>query len=110
MPVPGVTNSFAVDYQAGETVVDINNPPKQRYVHQEFPKLMYHHESGQVVEVADEKQARLATKKGFRAEPAPSRDYSQIKAGTAAVKESGPARQVALDAAELAEMDEEPES
>jgi hypothetical protein len=82
-----VPNSFAVDYKAGNTVIDINNPPHKRYVHQEFPKMVYHHESGQTLTVQDEKQLKLALKKGFETKPAADRDYSKTnRNGVAPVK------------------------
>lgn len=80
--VPLVQNTFAVDYQAGNNVVDINNPPTKRYAHQEFPKLVYHHESGHVLRIEAgpdaEKQLKLAQKKGYDTKPAPDRDYSKM--------------------------------
>lgn len=80
-----VQNSFAVDYQAGNNVVDINNPPQKRYVHQEFPKLMYDHDGGRVLQVKDEREMKAALKKGFQVKPDPNRDYSQaIRSGSVA--------------------------
>ena len=70
-------NSFAADYST-ETVTDINNPKPVRYVHQEFPRLVYHHENGQVMQVADDKQLKAAEKKGFSVKPAADRDYSKV--------------------------------
>jgi hypothetical protein len=89
--VPLVQNNFAVDYQAGNNVIDINNPPTKRYQHQEFPKLVYHHESGHVLRIEDgpdaAKQLKLAEKKGYVTKPAPDRDYSKMsRANIAPVK------------------------
>ena len=70
-------NSFAVDYST-ETALDINNPKTPRYVHQEFPRIVYNHDNGQVMQVADEKQLKAAEKKGFSIKPAPDRDYSKV--------------------------------
>src|ERR1700690_3048415 len=70
-------NSFAADYST-ETVMDINNPKPVRYVHQEYPRLVYNHENGQVMQVADEKQLKSAEKKGFSVKPSPDRDYSKV--------------------------------
>ncbi len=81
-PVP---NSFAVDYQAGNNVIDINNPPTKRYVYQEFPKMLYSHESGQVLQVSDEREMKAALKKGFQTKPDSTRDYSRaIRSGSVA--------------------------
>lgn len=106
-------NSFAVDYGPGETVIDINNPPTTRYQHQEFPRLVYQHESGQVMQVADAKQLAAALKKNFDLKPASNRDYSKVTnvvlnpatnefaAGIAAVHGSANAKEAIPTAADL---------
>lgn len=98
-------NFFAVDYQAGDFVSDINNPPKERYVYQEFPKMVYDHESGALLQVNDEKQQKAALKKGFQLKPSPRHDYSQVKNGFAAVKGEAPVRVEEISAEQLAELD-----
>jgi len=103
-PVP---NSFAVDFQAGNNVVDINNPPKQRYVHQEFPKHVYDHETGRVLEVKDEREQKAALKKGFKLEPALDRDYSKITRSGNVAPTKPPAPEPILSDAEILAADEE---
>jgi hypothetical protein len=104
---PSPTNMFAVDYQAGEHVIDINNPPTKRYVHQEFPKLVYHHESGHILQVDDEKQLKAAQKRGFKDRPASNRDYSKIAGSVAAIAEHAEPRPEELSADEMVELDDE---
>ncbi len=55
-----VPNQFAVDYQAGGTVIDINNPPHRRYQHQEYPKMLYSDAKTKVVKDAAEEQKLIA--------------------------------------------------
>lgn len=74
------TNQFV------EGVVDINNPPRRRYVHKEFPMAMYHHDSGAVVTVQDAKQMAIALRKGYHKKPSADHDYSRIGAGGVAAK------------------------
>ena len=105
--VPLVQNSFAVDYQAGNTVIDINNPPQKRYVHQEFPKLVYHHESGHVLTVADDKQLKLAVKKGYDLKPAPDRDYSKLSRARVAPVKAAPSAPPLTDEQLLAADEED---
>lgn len=58
-----------------EGIHDIHNPPKERYVHQEFPKLVYRepkagqhpHEAHKLVKDEDELAAALA--KGYQHKP-----------------------------------------
>lgn len=88
-------------------VIDINNPKTKRYVHQEYPRLVYHHGSLKVVQVNDEKQLKAAQRQGFKLEPAPGADYSKIQAGKAAVKTTGEAREEEISAEQLAELDAE---
>jgi hypothetical protein len=113
--MPPVNNSFAVDYAAGNNVVDINNPPQKRYVHQEFPKMVYHHDSGHVLEVKTTAELKAALKKGFNEKPAPDRDYHLAKAGRVApMKQVVEPREVdlslddAVDAAADDEVEETP--
>lgn len=104
-----VQNYFAVDAPT-ETVVDINNPPAKRYVHQEFPKMVYHHDSGHVLTVNDEKELKAAVKRGFKLKPSPAHDYSQIKSGKMApMKEVVAEREQELSAADMRQEDENDE-
>ena len=103
-----VPNTFAVDYQAGNTVVDINNPPQKRYVHQEFPKMLYDHESGRVLQVKDEKEMKAALKKGFQVKPAPDRDYSKVtRSGSVAPSKPEPPEPILSDEDLLAADEDE---
>jgi hypothetical protein len=106
MPYPNPTvNHFAVD--TVPNVVDINNPPKIRVPYMEFPKMMYHHDSGKVLTVADQKQEKAAFKHGFQLQPSPTHDYSNIKHGVAGVKAVGEPRVTHLTAEQLAALEEE---
>ena len=59
-----VTNSFAVDYQQGNGVIDLNNPPKKPYVYQEYPKMLYA-ASGKYLVVQNEAEERRYAKHGY---------------------------------------------
>jgi hypothetical protein len=87
------------------SVIDINNPPRQRYVHQDFPRMVYHHGSLRVLVVEDAAQLKAAQKHGYKLEPAPNADYSQIKGGIAASKQTSAPREEELTAEQLAELD-----
>ncbi len=67
-------------------VIDINNPPREPYIHQEFPRAMYHHRTGHVITVQDEKEMAARKRYGFKLEPSPNHDYSQVTHGIAAKK------------------------
>ncbi len=100
------SNSFAVDAPS-QPIVDINNPPRVNYKHQDFPKMMYHHENGRVLKVDDDKQMKAAAKRGFKDKPSPDFDYSKVnRAGIAAPADSGPKREEEMSAEELAALDE----
>lgn len=88
-------NVFAVDKaqtapQADEPFIsDINNPPQRRYQYREYPKMLYHHESGRTVRIEDTPQAaaqeKALLKQGFKTEPSPKHDYSRVaRAGSVA--------------------------
>lgn len=105
-----VRNSFAVDKPA-VAIADINNPPRVPYNHRdpknEFPKMLYHHESGRVLTVKDAKEQKAAMKRGFALEPSPGHDYSKVsRAGIAAVADHGPKREEEMSGEELAALDE----
>lgn len=104
--VTPVRNEFAVDYQQGQTI-DLSKPLKVPYnphdPKNEFPKLIYHHENGHVLQVADAKQEKAALRKGYQLQPSPHHDYSKARVGIAAPKKAA-----ALPTAEelLSEEDE----
>ena len=60
-----------------ENVFNPNQPPKEPYRHQEFPKLMYS-ERGHVLTVASAQEEEAARDKGYMSEPHPDYDYSRI--------------------------------
>lgn len=99
-------NQFAVDYQT-ETVRDINNPPRKPYRHQEYPKMVYHHESGHVLQVDDKRQEQAAVRKGFQLKPSPVHDYSKVKMGRSVpLKPEAPDREAEMSAEELVEIED----
>lgn len=102
---PNPQNRFTVDDPIGQEL-DINNPKTKRYVHQEFPRVVYHHETGHVLEVADEKQLKAAQRRGFKLEPAADRDYSNLKGSQAQPATAGAQSVPELSAEELAELEE----
>ena len=109
-----IRNSFTVDKPTAE-VTDINNPPRRPYnphaPENQYPKVLYHHETGRVLTVQNEKEHKAAHKRGFEVQPSPAHDYSKItRAGIAAVAEHAPKREEEMSAEELAAMDEEEES
>lgn len=73
-----VDNSFQ-----GPKEIDLNNPPKEPYEHQEFPKLVYG-ERGHVLTVKNAEEHDAAIAKGFKEDPHPHFDYSQVNNGKAA--------------------------
>ena len=103
-----VRNHFAVDDPV-EVVTDLNNPPHKNYnpraVENQYPKMLYNHDSGKVLIVNSEKEEQLAIKKhGFQLKPDPGRDYSRARAGMVApAKAQVEPREEELIAAELAE-------
>jgi hypothetical protein len=104
-----IQNHFAVDTPT-ETVVDVNNPPQKRYRHQQFPQMVYHHQSGHVLIVQNAVELQAAQKRGFQEKPALDRDYSQVRAGHAAPMKQVAPREVALSASDLAEVETEVET
>lgn len=106
-----VHNSFAVDQPVTESAItDINNPPRKNYnpfdPKNEFPKMVYHHETGRVLNVADAKEQKAALKRGFKLEPSPGHDYSKVsRAGIASKASNEPKREEEMSAAELAALD-----
>jgi len=105
--VPQVQNHFAVDgpgglnltpaqkrqlldqllkeaATTGGEVIDLSKPVGPPYVFREYPKMVYHHTSGHVLEVANAAEEKAAVARGFKSKPAADRDYSQTKAGNVA--------------------------
>jgi hypothetical protein len=80
-------------------------PYNARDPRNQFPQLVYHHTSGQMLKVDDDKQLKVALKRGFKAEPSPTHDYSKVKNGVAAVKAVAAPRDEELSAEQLAELD-----
>jgi len=119
-PVTPVRNHFTVDEpQQGPAITDINNPPRRPYnphdPKNEFPKVLYHHESGRVLTIAAgpnaEKEQKAALKRGFQLKPSPGHDYSKVsRSGIAAVADHAPKREEEMSAEELAALDEADES
>ena len=108
---PMVQNSFTVDKPTVE-ITDINNPPHKNYnphdPKNEYPKMLYHHETGRVLNVANEKEQKAALKRGFNLKPSPDHDYSKVsRAGVAPKLEHGEKREEEMSAEELAALDEQ---
>jgi hypothetical protein len=115
MPQPNQTtpvrNSFTVD-KPEVTITDINNPPRQNYnphdPKNEYPKMLYHHESGRVLKVNDPREEKASLKRGFDLKPSPHHDYSKVsRAGIAAPAEKVEKREEEMSAEELAALDEQ---
>lgn len=85
--------------------IDLGKPVIVPYRFKEFPKMVYHHDSGHVLIVKDEKEEKAAVKRGFQEEPSPDHDYSKIVGGRAAVKALPAVAPEELSADELAELD-----
>ncbi len=68
-------NSFASDYSGA--VTDINNPPKVRYVHQEFPKTMYNAKNGAAIVVKDEAEKQTKLKAGYQLKPVVKKEATE---------------------------------
>ena len=109
-PVTPVRNSFTVDKPTVE-ITDINNPPHKNYnpydPKNQYPKMLYHHETGRVLQVANEKEEKAALKRKFELKPSPDHDYSKVsRAGVAPKADHGPKREEEMSAEELAQLDE----
>jgi len=103
-------NSFTVD-QPTVGISDINNPPHKNYnphdPKNQYPKMLYHHGTGRVLTVANEKEQKAAMKRDFQLEPSLDHDYSKVnRAGIAAKASSEPKREEEMSAEELAALDE----
>ncbi len=108
-----VPNQFAAD-KPRETIVDINNPPHRNFnphaPENEFPKMLFHHDTGKVLTVNSAKEEKIATEKhGFQLKPAPDRNYHGARSGMIApVKPVAEPREEEMIASEL-EKEEETE-
>jgi hypothetical protein len=99
-------NNFAVDYNNGDQVRDINNPPRKPYKHEEYPKMVYHHDSGRVLTVNDQAQEKTALKQGFQLKPSPGHDYAKVRSGMLApVKPEAPEREKEMSVEELEQLE-----
>ena len=63
-------------------IIDLSNPPRERYTPQAFPKMMYD-SHGRYMSAENEKQAKQLEKQGFGFKPLEEFDYSKIVAGKA---------------------------
>jgi hypothetical protein len=75
---------------------DLNNPPKEAYKHQEFPRCIYHHKKGISKVVPTQEELDAHTAKGWAKEPPPPADADG--------EDVDPALD-AFDAAEAADID-----
>jgi len=48
---------------------DLNKPPKEPYIYQEYPRMVYHHESHQTTIVKNKQQFDDATEQGWSKSP-----------------------------------------
>lgn len=95
------------DKNSSQNVFDLSKPPKEQYVYQEFPKVMYsEHGHVHTVKSVEEEQAMLA--KGWQNTPLSDRDYSRIdRNGMKAPKIEAPAAEDSEDAAQAKAATEE---
>lgn len=109
-PVTATRNSFTVD-KPEVAITDINNPPRKPYSpsdpKNEYPKMVYHHETGRVLTVHNDKEEKAALKRKFELTPSPDHDYSKVsRAGVATKASKEPKREEEMSAEELAALDE----
>jgi len=65
----------AHDQQAGREGMkefDINNPPRQPYTHQEYPRVMYHHGTRQMRKANSAGEVAAAEAAGWKKDPFPA--------------------------------------
>lgn len=115
-------NSFAVDFltpqqkqqlldsllreTAGGEEIDLSKPKVARYRFAEFPKMVYHHDSGHSLKVKDAAQESAAAKRGYQTKPSNLHDYSKINGqGIAPLKTVMPAVEEQMTAEQLLELD-----
>lgn len=58
---------------------DLNNPPREPYKHQEFPRVMYHHGKRTTRLAQDADEMQLALDAGWKKEPFSSEPDSEIE-------------------------------
>lgn len=84
-PMSNPENHFAADYQQANKVLDINNPPRKNYnphaPENQYPKMMYHHDSSHTLIVESALEQKAAEKKGFRTDASTKYDYSKARPG-----------------------------
>ena len=115
--MPRTQNVFSVDAsQKTENVIDLSQggaASTARYgtpanPRQDYPKMVYDHESGRVLIVHNKPQHTAAAKRGFKDEPSPTHDYSKVRSGSIApIKEVGPEREKLVTAEELEQAEAE---
>lgn len=66
---------------------DLNNPPKEPYVHQEYPRLVYHHGNRQYLRVDTQVDHEEALRRGFNNEPFPA-EAPEIELDAASASEA----------------------
>lgn len=87
--------------------IDINNPPREAYRHQDYPKMQYHAD-GRIVKVSDEMEELDMNEQGFGSVVFPEYDYNSIVNGRAKLKEvPAEAADVEYPQNEAAEIDAE---
>ncbi len=59
------------DNQGKVQEFDLNNPPKQPYSYQEYPRVMYHHATGRTRLAQNAAEVEAAEKAGWTKEPHP---------------------------------------
>lgn len=105
-----VQNNFAVDQPAVPEITDINNPPRKNYnpfdPKNRYPRMLYHHDTGRVLTVANEKEEKASVKRGYQLKPSPGHDYSNLRGGIAPTKLNQPKAEEEMSAADLAALDE----
>ena len=57
------------DSRKGVQEFDLNNPPKKPYVHQEYPRVMYHHGKRQMRVAKSPDEVHAAEAAGWQKEP-----------------------------------------
>lgn len=69
--------------------------------------MVYHHDTGRVLEVKDREQEQVALKHGYQRVPSPNHDYSQIQGGIAKRSEKVPKPPADMSAEELMALDQQ---
>ncbi len=74
------------DNQGKVQEFDLNNPPKQAYAYQEFPRVMYHHASGRTRLAKNAAEVTAAEEAGWTKDPhpvAPAAEPAELDAESA---------------------------